>query len=78
MEVDLFKKPWLYFSANKKPKPNQDPSTIIAAVGAGLIPATMAMLVPMAMGGKRRKRELRFVTRRPLDRTVEMQLQASL
>ena len=33
-----------------------DSSALLAAVGAGMIPATMAMLVPMALGG-RRKRE---------------------
>lgn len=27
---------------------------ILAAVGAGLVPATMAMIVPLAMGRKRR------------------------
>lgn len=34
---------------------NVDSSALIAAVGAGMIPATMAMLVPMAMNGKRKR-----------------------
>ncbi|XP_018319391.1 uncharacterized protein LOC108732888 [Agrilus planipennis] len=33
-----------------------DSAAVLAAVGAGMIPATMAMLVPMAMGGRRRRR----------------------
>ncbi|RZC43157.1 hypothetical protein BDFB_000506 [Asbolus verrucosus] len=41
-----------------------DSSTVLAAVGAGMIPATMAMLVPMALGG-RRKREIQHVTSAP-------------
>ncbi|XP_044255961.1 uncharacterized protein LOC123005934 [Tribolium madens] len=32
-----------------------DSSAVLAAVGAGMIPATMAMLVPMALGGRRRR-----------------------
>ncbi|XP_045479082.1 uncharacterized protein LOC123684033 [Harmonia axyridis] len=36
-----------------------DISAVLAAAGAGMIPATMAMLVPMAMGGKRRRRDTR-------------------
>ncbi|XP_031340936.1 uncharacterized protein LOC116169047 [Photinus pyralis] len=35
------------------------PSSVLAAVGAGMIPATMAMLVPMAIG-RRRKRDVLF------------------
>ncbi|XP_026730811.1 uncharacterized protein LOC113495981 [Trichoplusia ni] len=34
-----------------------DSSTLLAAVGAGMVPATMAMVVPMMLG--RRKREIR-------------------
>ncbi|KAJ8922689.1 hypothetical protein NQ315_007722 [Exocentrus adspersus] len=38
-----------------------DSSAVLAAVGAGMIPATMAMLVPIAMNGrKRRRRSARF------------------
>ncbi|XP_044749838.1 uncharacterized protein LOC123310436 [Coccinella septempunctata] len=37
-----------------------DISAVLAAAGAGMIPATMAMLVPMAMGGKRRRRDLTY------------------
>lgn len=33
-----------------------DASTVLAAVGAGMIPATMALMVPMALNGKRRRR----------------------
>ncbi|XP_018565193.1 uncharacterized protein LOC108906439 [Anoplophora glabripennis] len=33
-----------------------DSSAVLAGVGAGMIPATMAMLVPIAMNGKRRKK----------------------
>ncbi|XP_030750324.1 uncharacterized protein LOC115878099 isoform X1 [Sitophilus oryzae] len=33
------------------PRVNADPSAIMAAVGAGIIPATMAMMVPIAMSG---------------------------
>lgn len=36
-----------------------DISAVLAAAGAGMIPATMAMLVPMALGGKRKRRDLR-------------------
>ena len=32
-----------------------DTSAVVAALGAGMIPATMAMLVPMAMNGRRRR-----------------------
>lgn len=32
-----------------------DSSAVLAAVGAGMIPATMAMLVPMAMGGRKKR-----------------------
>ncbi|CAB3244490.1 unnamed protein product [Arctia plantaginis] len=35
-----------------------DSSTLLAAVGAGMVPATMAMVVPMMLG-KRRRREIR-------------------
>ncbi|KAG5898607.1 hypothetical protein JTB14_020983 [Gonioctena quinquepunctata] len=51
-----------------------DSSAVLAGVGAGLIPATMAMLVPLAMNGKRRKREI-FSTSLPT--TVEMNLSSS-
>lgn len=40
-------------------------SSVLAAVGAGMIPATMAMLVPMAMG-KRKKRDLLNIHRNTL------------
>ncbi|CAH2982851.1 unnamed protein product [Chilo suppressalis] len=39
-------------SANVSP----DSSTILAAVGAGMVPATMAMVVPMMLGKRRRRR----------------------
>lgn len=52
-----------------------DTSAVLAAVGAGMIPATMAMLLPMAMGG-RKKRQTRSVTGRPS--VVEMTLPRSL
>lgn len=36
-------------------KTDRDQSTeILAAVGAGMVPATMAMLMPMVLGRKRR------------------------
>lgn len=35
-----------------------DTSAVLAAVGAGMIPATMAMLVPMAISGKRKRRNI--------------------
>ncbi|XP_059062798.1 uncharacterized protein LOC131855538, partial [Achroia grisella] len=35
-----------------------DRSTILAAVGAGMVPATMAMVVPMMLGRRRRRRDL--------------------
>lgn len=44
-----------------------DSSAVLAAVGAGMIPATMAMLVPMAMGG-RRKRQARATS--PIPKTL--------
>lgn len=34
---------------------NPDSSTILAAVGAGMVPATMAMVVPMMLGRRRRR-----------------------
>lgn len=49
-----------------------DTSAVLAAVGAGMIPATMAMLVPMAMNG-RRKRDTSFVTSNPYS-SVEITL----
>ncbi|XP_028158505.1 uncharacterized protein LOC114351465 [Ostrinia furnacalis] len=36
-----------------------DSSTILAAVGAGMVPATMAMVVPMMLGRRRRRRDVR-------------------
>lgn len=36
-----------------------DSSTVIAAVGAGMVPATMAMVVPMMLG-RRRRRDLNY------------------
>lgn len=35
-----------------------DSSTILAAVGAGMVPATMAMVVPMMLGKRRRRRDV--------------------
>lgn len=35
-----------------------DSSTILAAVGAGMVPATMAMVVPMMLGRRRRRRDV--------------------
>lgn len=52
-----------------------DTSAVLAAVGAGMIPATMAMLLPIAMGG-RRKRDTGYVTSRP--NNIEMTLPRSL
>lgn len=52
-----------------------DTSAVLAAVGAGMIPATMAMLLPMAMGGRKR-RQARSVTGRP--EVVEITLPRSL
>ncbi|CAH2041547.1 unnamed protein product, partial [Iphiclides podalirius] len=48
----------------KKVVPNNlpDSSTVFAAVGAGMLPATMAMVVPMMLGRRRRKRDLREMT----------------
>lgn len=42
-----------------------DSSAVLAGVGAGMIPATMAMLVPFAMNGRRRKRSVLFATSNP-------------
>lgn len=39
-----------------------DSSTVLAAVGAGMVPATMAMVVPMMLG-RRRRRDLNSVYR---------------
>lgn len=37
-------------------RPNKlDSTAVVAAVGAGMIPATMAMLVPMAMSGRKKR-----------------------
>lgn len=36
-----------------------DSSAVLAAVGAGMLPATMAMVVPMMLGRRRRRRDLR-------------------
>ncbi|CAK1543017.1 unnamed protein product [Leptosia nina] len=35
-----------------------DSATVLAAVGAGMVPATMAMVVPMMLGKRRRRRSL--------------------
>lgn len=40
------------------PGNSPDSSTVFAAVGAGMLPATMAMVVPMMLGRRRRKRDL--------------------
>lgn len=42
--------------------PGVDGSAVLAAVGAGMVPATVAMLMPMLAGRRRRKRDL-FATR---------------
>ncbi|KAH9637445.1 hypothetical protein HF086_012058 [Spodoptera exigua] len=44
-----------------------DSSTLLAAVGAGMVPATMAMVVPMMLG-KRRRRE---INRTPADSQLD-------
>ncbi|KAG7302215.1 hypothetical protein JYU34_013693 [Plutella xylostella] len=47
-----------------------DGSAVLAAVGAGMVPATMAMVVPMMLG-KRRRRDLHRIRREvPVDRMV--------
>ncbi|XP_072936474.1 uncharacterized protein [Epargyreus clarus] len=38
-------------------KNTPDSSTVLAAVGAGMLPATMAMVVPMMLGRRRRRRD---------------------
>lgn len=48
----------LISNVTARPSNVPDTSAVLAAVGAGMIPATMAMLVPIAMG-KRRKRNTR-------------------
>lgn len=54
-----------------------DSSAVLAAVGAGMIPATMAMLLPMAMSrGSRKKRRVRSVTSSPSN--VEITLARAL
>lgn len=54
-----------------------DTSAVLAAVGAGMIPATMAMLLPMAMSrGSRKRRSVRNVTSNPSN--VEITLPRSL
>lgn len=54
------KRPAQVLSAMTKPTMTSpqvsDTSAVLAAVGAGMIPATMAMLVPMAMSGRKRRR----------------------
>lgn len=40
------------------PNTSPDSSTVLAAVGAGMLPATMAMVVPMMLG-RRRRRDIR-------------------
>lgn len=42
-----------------------DRSAVLAAVGAGMIPATMAMLVPMVNGRKRRRKREMLTTSNP-------------
>lgn len=54
-----------------------DSSAVLAAVGAGMIPATMAMLLPMAMSrGSRKRRHVRSATSSP--RNVEITLKRAL
>ncbi|XP_031767014.1 uncharacterized protein LOC113513060 [Galleria mellonella] len=44
-----------------------DRSTILAAVGAGMVPATMAMVVPMMLGRRRRRRDLSSTSQQDID-----------
>ncbi|XP_017782870.1 PREDICTED: uncharacterized protein LOC108567110 [Nicrophorus vespilloides] len=55
---------------------NPDTASVLAAVGAGMIPAGMALLVPMAMSGRKR-RDLRFVTSSPYVDQIEITLPRS-
>ncbi|CAG4996839.1 unnamed protein product [Parnassius apollo] len=70
-KLDMDKKNDLEFSTSQqKPIRNKiiktkvvpsslpDRSTVFAAVGAGMLPATMAMVVPMMLGRRRRRRDL--------------------
>ncbi|XP_028034683.1 uncharacterized protein LOC114246390 [Bombyx mandarina] len=45
-----------------------DSSTLLAAVGAGMVPATMAMVVPMMLGRRRRRRDSRETLEESIDK----------
>lgn len=58
-----------------------DSSAVLAAVGAGMIPAGMALLVPMAMSGKRKRRQVEipeYLTTSPYTNSVELTLPSTL
>lgn len=44
-----------------------DSATLLAAVGAGMVPATMAMVVPMMLGRRRRRRDIQEIPESHLD-----------
>lgn len=48
---------WIYFYKVYATKSGQENTSaeILAAVGAGLVPATMAMIVPLALGRRKRR-----------------------
>jgi hypothetical protein len=50
-----------------------DSSTILAAVGAGMVPATMAMVVPMMLGKRRRRRDVDSLEMLNIDNLVYRQ-----
>ncbi|XP_072753933.1 uncharacterized protein [Anoplolepis gracilipes] len=47
-------------------------SAVLAAVGAGMLPATMAMMIPMMLG--RRKRDLRLMGTQDLSKSYNLQM----
>ncbi|XP_074038455.1 uncharacterized protein [Leptinotarsa decemlineata] len=50
-----------------------DSSAVLAGVGAGLIPATMAMLVPLAMNGGRKRKKREIFTDMPTSIDISLQ-----
>lgn len=54
------------YSMRKQLNLKPDSNAVFAAVGAGLLPATMAMIAPMVLG-KRKKRSIKYNTNDPLN-----------
>lgn len=53
---------------SEKTVKNEDKTTaMVAAIGAGMVPATMALLMPLFLGRRRRRRNVDTVVKPHLD-----------